>query len=796
MTRSRASTFLACVLAAGAPAFAQSHDPQQRPVVLRIQLADGTPMPGVPIVRDRGDAAAPAADGWLRHSDRRLSLAARPVVGRSDPEGKLTVLASDGNLGPREIEAAPPFRSRVLARDGGQYVLCVERLEQFVVQAIDAAGAPLVDFPLALQCNGQNEALALTDGRGFATFGVDPATSARLVVAPFGWIGPTEGLPTVAKQLPGKHLLFQVPPFGRVRVRATVGGAPKALPIHGARLHEPRGTYWSPDRGETTGFDGVEFGPVAVGQPLQGSVRFDSGEVPFHAPAVSRPGEIVVVDVDADPARPQFEVQVVAPGVQQHAPSGKQAVSVRVSVTLHTDAGRFRLDATPDAGGRVRVVSDRATVLGQRLRRVDVDVEEDVVEGTSAGLQRRSRYWSGSVAIDRALENSVMDLGPVATAPHPGLLRGRVVDERGRPVQGATVEITDAERTGARLQHWTGDDGRFEVSGPLLRDQHGNPAMVVAAATLGFGVDAVRSEPSAPVAAGSEVTLVLATPARGFVELTLRDPRALPTHALQFAFVEASGRVREIGHDRIAWGERNQTCRLGPLPPGRGALRIQLRPGVLLRTIADLEVTAGGVCRDPRLADVDLSDAATACRMRVVDEQGVPIAGARVEYRGASDQWSIGPSDGGGVLEIIKGPPKALRIVVSAPGKQPVAVGEVVDGGDIRLRALPCLCVAVKGLPPDLARADLAVFCRSVVRENLADQSQASLGVGDVANVPLPPPGRYHLRLTIAQPAGAGTSWTLVGQRSDDVLVGLDGETLEFAVDEAMVQRLRQLLAK
>lgn len=785
-------------IAALSPVLAQSPDPVRRPVVVRTVLADGTPMPGVPIVERAGNGTATGAtDGWLRCDSRRLALAARPVVGRSDPEGKIVVMATDGVLGPLAIEAAPPFQSQGWRPEGVEYVMQVARLEQFVVQAFDASGAPLIGLPLALQRSGHDEALAVTDACGFATFGVDPATSARLLVVPCGWVGPTDGFPTVAKQLPDKHLSFAVPPFGKVRVRAVVGGKAKAVPIRGASLHEPRTAVCSPSVPGTTVFDGVEFGPVAVGQVLRGVLRFDDGDAPFTAPAVVHHGDVVVVDVEADPARPRFELQLDAPGLRRPPPSGPQGIDVRVRVAVRTDAGEFATHVGIGDDGLLHVAFDRTTVLGRRLLRVDVDVEEQELAVGPAGLARRMRCWSGSRSIERALAARVMDLGVVAVAPHPGLLRGRVVDERGQPVPGAAIEVTDAPRVGATWMHWSDEQGRFELLGPLLRDRDGAVVAVVATASLGQGVDAVRSEPCEPVAAGSEVTLVLRASPRGFVELTLRDPGALPTHALQFEFVEAGGRVRELGFGRVAWGgERNGTCRLGPLRPGRGALRIRLRPGVLLRTVADLEIVDAAVCRDPRLSALDLSDVVSVRRMRIVDEAGVPMSGARVEYRGASDRWSIGPSDGGGMLDIVKGPPKALRIVVTAPGCQPVEVIDVVDGADIRMRPLPNLCVTVKGLPADVDRADLAVFLRSVVRENLADSSQAPLVAGDVANVPLPAPGRYHVRLTVRQKAGAGDNWTFVGQRGEDVLVAADGASIDFALDEGMLQRLRELRQK
>lgn len=784
------------------PLPAQAQDPQQRPAVLRVELADGTAVPGVPIRRPLGPPAAglDRRDGWLRDVPSGLVEAAWPEVGRTDPDGKLVLMTQEGALDARDVRVGAPFQLLGFGRSGSEYQLLVERHEQFVVRTTDAVGQPLVRFPMVLRQNDRDVAFAVTDARGVATFGVAPRDRARLVVVPFGWLGPTDAFPTVAAQLPDKQVPCTVPPFVHVRVRTMVGGVAMAAGLRGARLLAPRSATWQARQPAAPPWLGVEIGPVAVGETLRGQLHLPVGDVPFTVQVAATADGVQFVDVEADPPRPQFALQLVAPGLRQAKASSRigegPTIAVNVLLQVVTESGSFPCPGEIDDTGRVRFDPNQGQVRGQKIVRLDLDVTETAVAVVDLRFERTTRVWSGSRAVDHALAAGLLELGAFEVAPHQGVLRGRVVDEAGEPVALATIDV-EVVGGPATQRLWSEQDGRFELWGPLLRAADGTPGQVVATASLGQGPDMVRGEPSPAQSQCGTATLVLKRPAKGLLQLTLRTPPAVSSHALQLQWVGADGKVLDLGRERAQWrGSALDACTIGPLPPGRGALRILLRPGVLLRTIDGLEIAVGKAVSDARLVDLDLADAVTTCRMRVVDEEGVPIAGARVEYRGASDQWSIGPSDGGGLLEIIKGPAKALRIVVTAAGKQPLEVDEVRDGGELRLRPLPNLCVVVKGLPADVPRQELAVFLRSVVRENLVDQAQALLGPGDTAYVPLPPAGRYHLRLTLARASGGGTSWTFVGQRPDDVLVGKDGETLEFTVDAAMLTNLRELLKK
>ncbi|MBZ0154390.1 MAG: hypothetical protein K8J09_22915, partial [Planctomycetes bacterium] len=209
---------LLALVSIAASANAQDPDPAPRQVVLQFEL-DGSPMPGVPLRRAPTAATWPPQDGWLRLDDRRVAGTAWPVVGRSDPDGRLTLTVS-GAFDWRQFAVGSPFELVSSHGHDETMRLVVRRLEQFRVRVLDPDGAPLPRLPMTLQQDGQAVCFACTDGLGFATFGVPPQLAARCRVVPFGWIGPVDDLPTVALQSADKVFDMRLPPFGTVRAHA------------------------------------------------------------------------------------------------------------------------------------------------------------------------------------------------------------------------------------------------------------------------------------------------------------------------------------------------------------------------------------------------------------------------------------------------------------------------------------------------------------------------------------------------------------------------------------------------
>lgn len=793
--RSLAPLMLLSLVFALPGAVPQPQDP--RPEALRVEVVtpDGVPQPGalvgvLPIVAGAGDGLR---NGWLRAHDPRLAQLAAANHWRTGADGIAEVAWPGDPRGRYELSVAPPYRllSTLRVANGVQR-LTVRRLEPFVVRVVDTAGQPLPRFPLGLHSNGQLESVARSDAAGLVTFGIEPSHRAGLVVVPFGWVGPHDGFPTIALQSRDRVATLTVPPHGFVRVRALVHGEPRAAAVRGVAMHAPsRHELGRPRDVEAEDCQGVLLGPVPLGEPLRGELRVRRAVLPFSAPALRTAGEERIVDVETEPARPQFVARL----------SGAPPSLSLARFVVHTDRGTFLDMPVITADGRVTARFDRTEWNGTRVRRVEL-VGAELGGG-------EPRMWSGSVVLDLALLPTTLDVGTLALQSSAPALRGRVVDPQGRPVAGARVEVESAPGSAAVLRCSVTCDphGGFVVLQPAATEPDGRPASLVATAVSAFGREVATGAPSAPQPVGSEVTLVLGVAERGFLHVVVDEPRTVPPAALRFQFVNGDGRTFDVppAHVRPAPGPDGH-LRLGPLPLGSGELRVRLRSGAEIARIASVEVQAPAAADpepDESLVRVDAAAHVRSCRLRVVDGNGVPIRGATLSVRDGSALIAIATSDEGGCAEFVLGRTQRLRLEVDAPGCQPLVVEDPDDGGQVQLQPRRSLCVAVTGLPADVDRERIEVMFHPVERGNLGDATQARLGGSDQAAVPLPRAGGYRVLLVVRQRGradrdGGSGSWGVVGERAEPVVVAADAEpsAFEFAVDAAMLARLRAALAQ
>lgn len=787
---------LSLIVAALPAATPPQQDPQPETLQVEVVTQDGTPTPGVmvgvlPISAGHGEGLR---SGWLHAHDLRLAQLAAAHHWPTDGNGIATVAWPGDPHGRYELSVAPPHRLlATLPGNDGARRLVVRRLEPFVVRVVDVAGAPLARFPLGLYGNQQLESVARTDEHGMATFGVEPRYQARLAVVPFGWVGPHEGFPTVAQQLPGRVTTLMVPPHGRVRVRALVHGRPAATAVRGASLTAPVrceiGRARDPD---VENCQGVLFEPVPLGEPVRGELRVRRLVLPFAAPALRKAGEEIVVDVETEPPRPQFVARLAGAPASLHL----------ARFLVHTDAGTFLDMPTIAADGRVLARFDRTDWNGTHVRHVELTA----VELGSAG---EPRVWSGRVAVDQALTPTTIDVGVLAIQSQEPALRGRVVDEHGKPVAGALVDVEAAPGSAAVVRCTVTSDahGSFVLLQPIGAQPDGGPMQLVATAHSPFGAGVASGAPSAPQPVGSDVTLVLGAPSRGYVHVEVAEPGAVSPAALLFQFVAASGRTLALPPDHVRpAGGRSGRLRLGPLPLGRGRLRVLLRSGAEVASCEGIDVvppTALAMARAEPAVILDLAARVRVCRLRIVDAEAVPIRGAMLSVRDGSSQLAVAGSDEGGYAEFLLGRDQRARLQIEAPGCQLLQVDDPIDGGQVQLLPRRRICVTVVGLPAELPRDRIEVMLRSVVRENLGDSTQAQLDGSDTAAVPLPRAGGYRVLLVVRQQGradrdGGSGSWTTVGERAEPVAIvdGIEPSAIEFAVDEAILTRLRAAQAE
>jgi hypothetical protein len=784
---------LSLLLGVAAPAAAQ--DPVPAPFVLRtLRADDGTPMPGVPlhVLPPGHQPAAELRDGWLIPIDRRLHDLAHSRVLWSDPNGELrgAFTGPDGIYGGGVFVGAP-FRSRALEQGPDGPVLRCERLEQFLVQARDADGAPLARLPLCLVdlfgdgSTAAVEAVAITDERGLCRFGIDPRTTVRLRVVPWGWVGPVQSFPTVSAALPGRSAQLVVPPFGAVQLRALRGGAPAKVALIAGELSVP--VRWRLSR---HGFDradcrGVEYPRVALGVPLRGWLETDTGRHAFAASGPDAAGQTRVVDVETDPPRPQLAFTLSANGRLLTAADG-----VQVTVGVATDAGQggYRVEHVDlDANGRGRASFARQRLVGKSLRRVDVHVQWPGPAGRCASV---------SLVREQPLVPGALDLGQLELAAVPPLLRGRVLDAAGKPVAGARVTAqADPERWAwLQCEAVTEADGSFQVLGPWPRGEDGAPLAIRAFAGIGYDTTRRETPVRGPLPAGSETELVFARHERGDLALQFAAPVSF-SGLLAFELHAAGTSTVVLGAERVQWdGSR---CVLPSLPVGKVSLRVLLRPGVELLRFDDVQVPIGAEGPDPRLQGIDLTGLLTVHRLRAVDAAGVPLGRVQVTYEGrGSESVLYGSQDRGGWFEVVVGP-APHRVAVGAPGYEPVPLGPVRTGQDVVLHPRHRLRVEVRGLPPFVPRDRVAVQLRPVPRDLLTAMEFAPLGDGDRAMVPRPRPGSYWVRLLLREADRTGKEELLNGEtflQGPNAVVVTEGmaETIEIELDAAALTWLRQ----
>jgi len=767
--------------------------PAQEPAAAAEQIVvrvlgheDGLPRPGVLLHLASADPGRPRvdADGWLVAEDERISRLRAATTVRTDPNGCARVDGSIAAAARRVSVGEPHYLWGEPERDSGALVVRVGEHEPVGVRVVDANGRPMAGFPVALHAAGKDLAVALTDADGKALLGVPKDFTARIAVVPAGWVGPKGGFPSIAESLAGRRsAVLTVPEFGSLGIRAVRCGVPVRLPAHGVsffdpKTYEPLSAQPSVNAGEVIG---IRFDRVALGVGLAAYSPFPSGGL-IEAVGPQRAGELEVLDVDFGP-RLSFRL----------AGAAREQIDGNVQVRVISDAGSHTAHASRSGEGQV--VDFHQALPGSRLVRVEFDAV------VPAAGNRRAVVWSLAMPCDRAIAPSI-DLGEVALDAHAPQLRGTVVDDAGAAVAGATVVVSTREESGYQLT--TDAEGRFEFTGPMLRDANGALAGLVAEARHGDR----RSARSAPIEAGGEVTLTVravipvaaakdAPPPRGRTEARGRLVASIVGIAADYAarqniwLVAANGRqhyptAANVGADGLT------ELVFERLPAGCYALHAR-RPDLGQFIALDgIDVPAEGACADERLHRVGLLDRLRTTTVRVVDDQGVPVAGARL----------VGPeiareTDGTGTLRLLWNRDATLQATIGAPGKRTQRLSALADDLVVKLEPAGTIAVTVRGLPDDVPRDRLEVWVRDEVRERMSGP-QVPVGADGVARAELPARGRYVLWLLVTRHDDHVGS-TASGVFIDPVPIVIGDareQQAELKLDEAAVKRLREAVAQ
>lgn len=244
---------------------------------------------------------------------------------------------------------------------------------------------------------------------------------------------------------------------------------------------------------------------------------------------------------------------------------------------------------------------------------------------------RSERIYVRTAAAVRLARGEVREGVELLGAP-AGRVRGRVLLPDGRPAAGAVVNLRPGlnaflGQITHRRYRWmevrTDEDGRFDFlgappgTGYTVSATH--PGMAIADA---HGIE---------VRVGETTTVTLRGAAGARVAGRVLDPGGVPLAGAQVAMIyvdlsrlllSADGRGEPIATDE------DGAFRIEHVAAGRIAL-VAVAPGHASSAVQQITVVDGGVYDDVEL----LLGEGHTLRGRVVDEQGAPLAGARVDVR-------------------------------------------------------------------------------------------------------------------------------------------------------------------
>lgn len=716
--------FAVAVVVTAAPAVSQQ-DPVGRPAAVElvrvVGSADGMPRPGVLVyARSAGDAAARLDEqGYLIAEDQRVRIMRKVPKATTDPEGRAE-LRVGMPIRAWQLMVAPPHvvNGKPEKKDGAWFVK-VDATPAVGVRVVDANGAPLADFAVALHAAGKDMAIAITDDTGRAVLGVPKEFAARAVLAPAGWIGPKQGFPSIAESLEGRRgVKLQLPPHGSLRLRRVRGGIPEAGPVRAGQFNDPT-TYeqlcptvsaWA-DKAK-----GVVYPFVALGLDLWSYPQLGStSNLECKGPA--KAGEVRDVDIDLG-AVLTLRCDGLAAEVRRHS----------VTVRLVTDKGEEKRYAMRRPDGRYEVKLGRR-LEGTRIVRVLVDVKD----------------FSGFAKCDHGLRAASIDLGTIRMSRTEPQLRGLVLDPDGKPVADLPVAVSEKSQRNTGYVVKTDAEGRFASRGPVLRDEYGAPVELYARViSKDYASEPVQAE-------GGKLTLNL-------------KPRPKPTGPVPQP-IRTDGSITVHVLDKLDWSKPQNAFRLvgdwsvGRLPrvavqPDgtakvtfrglRGGTYRLLAPGAdFHRFIAldGLEVPGDGPCTDPRLQGLTCADQMRTAVVRVIDEQGVPMAGASISVPGGAYR-----TDGTGAAKVYLGKKADTVATITASGKRTYRHSQWPDEVTIRLEPAADVVVEVPGLPADVPRDRVEIWLREDKRGSF-DGPRRTMQGGNSVTMPIPPAGRYRLML-------------------------------------------------
>ncbi|MCB9891467.1 MAG: sigma-70 family RNA polymerase sigma factor [Planctomycetes bacterium] len=615
------------------------------------------------------------------------------------------------------------------------------------VVVLAASGEPVAGF--ALQRTADQEHLGSTDERGqlvipwerlgqgtstnHSFFGGSPIVPAAAV------LGPTFLEPN-SPPTPGGRYTLRLPPTGSVQIHLV---RPPRMPAdEPVRVTVAPEVPFSPlgaqatSSGHTTTDDVIEFSHVAVGTTLR--IRSASPEGRFYAvdqsiQGPSRPAESVSITLRVGRYFPRLCGRVVGS-------DGRVLPGTHVSLHLVEDDGLLAWDdsepipgdaITTDAEGRFAHLVDRKLPDDIRYVAHFTIAGADDVPFAGHGV---SRTIEGT-----ALEGHV-ELGDLIVGDDPVLVRGRVVDEHGRPIPSAWVRFV---ALGQWNRHpWAGravpwmdqrvdpEDGTFVLRSKVLwdearievRDRAGQRPMVQQTVTV----------------PAHDVHLVM--PSGGIVRGSVRVAEHVPADQINVRLtVDSTPRQAQLGADA--------TFELGPVPSGLYEVSFLVHGIEFLRLHG---VTVHADARDPALQDIDLRELLRSFRLRSLDPRDHPLEAGlhfHVTNPGSSLEHGLTTTRFDGRADLAL-PATVHEVVAWMEGRRAERVTWSPDIVDVRFRD-PLEILLLPSNAKELERTGTQLVLKPLLDPPLDRNPPLYFATWDPtlqgARVFVPAPGRYRV---------------------------------------------------
>ena len=771
-------------------------------VVVRVIGADGRPAAGVPVAiqqREPQRVDARAIENELAQQTRRLT-AERELQAKGERNDVSRLQAFEARVAALEQRAA---HLRDLA----------QRQQQQREQAAQARGQAAPEPGPVIETSWDVRARRFSDERGEAVFRHfqlrrrEPekwwpkAHADRFEAVLVMPLGDAPRVAFAGRPL-DETIELRMPAVGSLALRTVdVDGRPFTHPVHAdLRVVDGPNPGWTrrslrKDQNE----EAIVFPFVGLGLSFEARCRLDDDDFRWRSPVFvgpMHPGEHVTIDLVVAPDAGMLHGRVLYQ-------NGSPLVDERVTFLINSTLGRME-------GEEVRLDRDGRFHLPYLMPR-----------GHQAPFRLQVRHEGREPVPGVALPlpalplGRVSDLGELRLDSFDCIAFGRVVDDRGEPIAGASVQLQRERVTGrngdevgfrdeAFTDTATDDLGEFALFGDVEPARY----RLVVRARDHFGYESS----SLPGPDGALIELVRHANFVGRVKL----PEWVDRREVDVRF-ESETDPRNSDDGRLFGGRGAYGLRSDDLRPGSYVMtmRMDRLPEPFLR-IAGLRLEPGAREAHPRLANLDLSNALFRYEVRAVDQEGKPVTPrspllAHVVRADGTMAWAGFPWRRGRTEIVAATPTIEVRGVDVGTG----VVQEVLAPGESVLRFVkaPMLQLQFDGLPELLGDERMWVSIEPVEALEVASwdrdservardvrrvaNGHARLGADGRAGFAAMPAGRYRVIARMGERRGGMVSTAIAEVVVPEPMQNVEGRPIRVAFDADVVRAaLRQVATR